>query len=68
MKIKTYDDMTEDELKIEYELRFDQRYPDTSLLLRRVLKLDAALKEARARIAELERRPTPTPPQEQPTP
>ena len=68
MKTKTYDDMTEDELKIAYERLFDQRYPDTSLLLRRVLKLSFALKEAQARIAELERRPTPTPPQEQPTP
>jgi hypothetical protein len=41
-----YDEMTTDELQAAYELRFGQRYPDESLLLRRVLKLDAALKEA----------------------
>jgi hypothetical protein len=41
-----YDEMTEDELEQIYKLTFNQRYPDRSLLLRRVLKMHAALKEA----------------------
>jgi hypothetical protein len=49
-----YDEMTTDELQAAYELRFGQRYPDESLLLRRVLKLDAELKAAYATIATLQ--------------
>ena len=41
----SYDDMTEDELEQSYELTFNQRYPDRSLLLRRVLKYRSALTE-----------------------
>ena len=40
-----YDEMTEDELEQIYKLTFNQRYPDRSLLLRRVLKYRSALKE-----------------------
>jgi hypothetical protein len=46
--------LTTDELQAAYELRFGQRYPDESLLLRRVLKLDAELKAAYATIATLQ--------------
>ena len=49
-----YDEMTLDELQTAYELLFEQRYPDDSLLLRRVLNMRAALQEAHIRIAELE--------------
>ena len=49
-----YDEMTTNERQVAYQLHFQQRYPDESLLLRRVLKLRDALKKANARIAELE--------------
>ena len=49
-----YDELTESQLRAIYEIQFEQRYPDESLLLRRVLKLRDALKKANARIAELE--------------
>ena len=49
-----YDELTESQLRAIYEMQFEQRYPDESLLLRRVLKLRDALKKANARIAELE--------------
>ncbi len=49
-----YDELTESQLRTIYEIQFEQRYPDESLLLRRVLKLRDALKKANARIAELE--------------
>ncbi len=49
-----YDEMTTNELQVAYQLHFQQRYPDESLLIRRVLKLNDALKKANARIAELE--------------
>ena len=43
-----YDEMTTDELQAAYELRFGQRYPDESLLLRRVLKYYSDLVSHRA--------------------
>lgn len=43
-----YDDMTLDELLERYALQFGQTWPDDSLLLRRVLKLNAAVKAATA--------------------
>ena len=49
-----YDELTESQLRTIYEILFEQRNPDESLLLRRVLKLRDALKKANARIAELE--------------
>ena len=49
-----YDELTASELQAVYALHFQQRYPDESLLIRRVLKLNDALKKANARIAELE--------------
>ena len=76
--IRNYDEMTLSELQDAYELLFEQRYPDDSLLLRRVLNMRAALKKANFRIAELESflsayedRPeeaAPPAPQEEPTP
>ena len=47
-----YDEMTEDELEQSYELTFNQRYPDRSLLLRRVLKMTDELKATRAALKQ----------------
>lgn len=44
----SYDDMTLDELRAIYTIHFGQSWPDDSLLLRRVLKLNAAIKAATA--------------------
>lgn len=65
-----YDEMTEDELETAYTMLFQQRYPDRSLLLRRVLKMNNALRRADFRIAELESflSAYAIDPQEEPTP
>ena len=54
-----YDELTAYELQAAYEYHFKQRYPDESLLLRRVLKYHSALVALRA---EREGRPAIDPP------
>lgn len=54
-----YDDMTEQELEAAYEMRFHQRWPDRSLLLRRVLKMHGL---ASSLFTEQQGRPASDPP------
>ena len=53
MTKKDYDEYTEDQLSDLYTMRFAQRYPDRSLLFRRIFKLDDGLKDTRDLIKEL---------------